>query len=345
MPTINDIYSRHAHYLEQYYNNQSDRLLPFLRRITKHLRLELTKTNTVTSKARTERLLAFTEELVRNELTAFTDELNTQIELFAESEVEFAATTVSKVSALEMTIPAPGQLHAAVNARPFNNLLLKDYLKEFSVKQSRAVRDAVSMGFYEGQTTAEIVRGIVGTKSQNYKNGILNVTRTSAERMVRTALAHTASTAKNKLFEDNSDIIPYYEWVSTLDGRTSPTCQSRDGKVWKVGKGPMPPAHYNCRSTTTPLFKDEVTSTTKGFNKKDIGGKRASIDGQVNADLNYNDWLGKQSKEFQIDVLGKTKAALFRKGGLSVDKFVNNRGQALTLDQLKAKQPAAWAKI
>ncbi len=344
MPTINDIYSRHAHYLEQYYNDQSDRLLPYLRRVTQQLRYKLTQTNTVTSQARIKSLLEFTEDLVKGELVAFTDELNTQIEMFAVQEAEFAAATVGKVSDFEMVIPAPAQLSAAVNARPFNNLLLKDYLKDFSVKQSKAVRDAVSMGFYEGQTTAEIVRGIVGTKAQNYKNGILNVTRTNAERMVRTALSHTASVAKNKTFEDNIDVIPYYEWVSTLDGRTSPTCQSRDGKVWKVGKGPMPPAHYNCRSTTTPLFEDEVTSTAKGFNKKNIGGKRASMDGPVKADQTYNDWLGKQSKAFQVDVLGKKKAELFRKGGLSLDKFVNERGQALTLDQLKAKHPSAWDK-
>ncbi len=41
-------------------------------------------------------------------------------------------------------------------------------------------------------------------------------------------------------------------------------------------------------------------------------------------------------------MLGEKKAELFREGGLTMDKFVNNRGQALTLDQLKAKYPKAW---
>jgi len=352
VPNTIDIYSRHAHYLEQYYNGQADKVIPFLNRIAKKLRFELTKTNSVTSQKRITHLLSFTEDLVNSELSTFTGEFSEQIELFAESEADFAVNTINQQDVdINLTTPSPQQLYAAVSARPFNSKFLKDYLKEFSTEQARLVKNTVSMGFFEGKTTPEIIRDIVGTKSQNYKNGILNITRTSAERMVRTALSHTASAAKNKVFEDNEDIIPYYEWVATLDGRTSSVCRGRDGKVYKLNNGPLPPAHFNCRSTTAPLFKDEVRKAVPsdvsqtGLTKKDLGGKRASQDGQVSADLNYNDWLKKQSKSFQNDVLGKTKAELFRKGGLTMDKFINNRGQELTLDQLKVKYPTAWGKI
>ena len=342
VPDSIDKYTRHAHYLEQYYNGQASKIDKYLNKIAKELRLELTKTQTVTSQARITKLLAFTEGLVLEQLGMFTDGLNEQIPLFAESEADFASSTLKLEGDFETVIPAPGQIMAAVNARPFNNRLLKDYLTGFSKDQAALVKQAVSSGFYEGQTTQEIVRGIVGTKSQGFKNGVLNISRTSGERMVRTALNHTSSVAKNKFFEDNIDLIPYYEWVATLDSRTSPICRSRDGKAWKVGKGPLPPAHYNCRSSTVPLLKNQVN---KDGTKKLIGGKRASVDGPVSADLNYNDWLKKQSKSFQVDVLGETKTDLFRKGGLTMDKFVNNKGQELTLDQLKTKYPTAWDKI
>jgi len=346
-----DIYSRHSHFLEQFYNSEADKLTPYLNRIARRLRLQLTQTQTVRSKAKINRLLTFTEELVQSELSGFTSELSGQIELFALSEAEFSVGAIDHQDELFSTkLPAPAQLNAAVNARPFNNRLLKETLKEFSREQARMVRDAVSMGFFEGKTTSQIVSEIIGTRSQNFKNGVLNVTRTRGEMMVRTALSHTSNTAKSKVFEDNEDLIPYYEWVSTLDGRTSGICRRRDGKVWKVGKGPLPPAHPNCRSTTAPLFKEDVNKVNvtdrnpSGLTKKDEGGKRASQDGPVSADLNYNDWLKKQSKQFQVDVLGKQKAELFRKGGLTMDQFVNNRGQTLTLDQLKAKFPTSWAE-
>ncbi len=51
--------------------------------------------------------------------------------------------------------------------------------------------------------------------------------------------------------------------------------------------------------------------------------------------MNYNDWLKTQSNAFQDQTLGPARAELFR-GGLSVDKFVNNAGKAFTLEQLAA---------
>ena len=90
MPNTIDTYSRHAHYLEQYFNGQANKINPFLRRIAKKLRLELTKTETVISKNRTEALLKFTEQLVNSELKEFTEDLSGQIELFAVSEAAFA---------------------------------------------------------------------------------------------------------------------------------------------------------------------------------------------------------------------------------------------------------------
>ena len=101
---------------------------------------------------------------------------------------------------------------------------------------------------------------------------------------------------------------------------------------------------HNCRSTTSPLFKEDVKVSGKKLTKLDQGGTRASIEGQVSADLDYNDWLKRQTKEFQVGVLGKQKAELFRKGDITMDKFVNNKGQELTLDQLKSKNPTAWSK-
>jgi len=58
----------------------------------------------------------------------------------------------------------------------------------------------------------------------------------------------------------------------------------------------------------------------------------------------YNGWLKAQSAATQDDVLGKTKGRLFRKGDLTVDKFVNRSGQELTLEQLKAKDAEAWSE-
>jgi SPP1 gp7 family putative phage head morphogenesis protein len=342
MPTSKDVAGRHQHFLEQYINGQVKEFLPFLRRVVADLKKELLKTTTVTSKARIEAKLKIVESIITDNMNSYTAIFNEQARAFAVSEAAFAQSTLVQSIGLNTVLPSEAQLWAAVNARPFDNKLLKEALNDFTRKQSRLIKNAISTGFYEGKTTPDIIREVVGTRKLKYKDGILNITRNEAERTVRTALNHTASVARAKTFEDNSDLIPYYEWVSTLDGRTSNVCKSLDGTVYKVGKGKLPPAHQNCRSSTAPLLRDEVNA--KSMKKLAIGGKRASMNGQVSADLNYGDWLKRQSKDFQDKALGKTRAELFRKGGLSLDKFVNDADQTLTLEQLKTTYPTAWGK-
>ena len=331
MSDLNDVYIRRAHFLEQYKNGEVKNFTPFLKRVIKSLRDELLKTQTVTSQSRIASKLAFIESMIRDQLVSFTDEFSGQLNLFAVEEAAFTVAALTQAAETAATIPSTSQLKAAINARPFNNRLLKDYLNEFSKDQAKMIRNAISMGFYEGKSTHEIVNGIVGTKRLSFKDGTLNMTRASAERLVRTAISHTSSVAKSITLQENIDITPYYEWSSTLDGRTSGICRAGDGKVFQVGKGPVAPHHFNCRSLETPLFSDEVN--VDSMTKINTTGK----------DENYNDWLKRQAKSFQVEVLGPTKVKLFRDGGLTMSKFMNN-GRELTLDQLKTKYPSAFTK-
>lgn len=340
-----DVYSRHQHFIERYKTGQFNRLKPFLKRIESGLRAELLKTNTVFSQKRIAAKLAFVESLVLTELSAFTFDFNAQLEALMVSETNFGAKALEQfVEGFEATIPTLAQLTAAVNKRPFNTKLLRDALDEFSRGQAKAIRDTVSMGFFEGDTTPEIVNNVIGTKGAQFKDGALNVTRNSASRMVRTAVNHVTSVSKDVLYQRNIELVPYYEWVSTLDSRTSATCMSLDGEIFKTGKGKLPPAHYNCRSTTAPILKGEFTEKDGVITKKPSDNTRASIDGQVDADLNYNDFLERQSNAFQDEALGKAKGKLFRDGGLTVDKFVDRTDAPLSLEELENLYPLAWGK-
>jgi len=62
---------------------------------------------------------------------------------------------------------------------------------------------------------------------------------------------------------------------------------------------------------------------------------------QIKADPNmgFINMLRKQSPEFQNKVLGTERAKLFRNGKLSIDRFTNDKGQILTLKQLKKENP------
>ena len=47
-----------------------------------------------------------------------------------------------------------------------------------------------------------------------------------------------------------------YRWVSVMDHRTSAICKERNGRIFVAGKGPLPPAHMRCRSTTVPVVDE-----------------------------------------------------------------------------------------
>jgi hypothetical protein len=108
-------------------------------------------------------------------------------------------------------------------------------------------------------------------------------------------------------------------------------CAGFDGQKFDVNEGPMPPLHWNCRSTRVPLVKESLR--VPGFSME-----RASMTGPVDAKVTYGGFLKRQSKEFQNEVLGPKRAALFRSGKVSISNFTDDNGRVLTLKQLAEKE-------
>lgn len=232
--------------------------------------------------------------------------------------------------------PADAQIYAATVARPFNGMILKEWMRGLPDGQFSRIRQTIRQGYVEGRTTAQIVQDIVGTRD---RKGIADVSRRAAETATRTALAHTANVARNEVFRANRSLLKGVEWVSVLDGRTSAFCRAMDGRVLPLDSGPRPPAHPNCRSAVIPSIK-----SSKALGLKDLPpGTRASMNGQVSAELNYDAWLRQQPVSFQDEVLGRSKGRLFR-AGLKMDRFIDRGGNELTLEQLKERESAIWAK-
>ncbi len=75
--------------------------------------------------------------------------------------------------------------------------------------------------------------------------------------LVRTSVNQVANAASQQTYQANQDVTQKYRYIATLDGKTSPICRSLDGRVFEYGKGPTPPQHFNCRSTTVPIVNYE----------------------------------------------------------------------------------------
>jgi SPP1 gp7 family putative phage head morphogenesis protein len=271
-------------------------------------------------------------------------ELSKQLKDLAVYEAGFQLELFDNVIPIRLRFrqPTTEQLHAAVTENPFEGALLKEWVAGMEDGRYTRLRNAIRISFAGGETIDQMIRRVRGTASAKFKDGVLDISRRSAETLTRTAVNHVAVAARQLIYESNSSMIKGIQWVSTLDLRTTPICRARDGKVFPVNEGPRPPAHLNCRSTTVPVVK---SWKELGIDIEEAPeGTRASMNGQVAAKLTYGDWLRKQSVQTQDEVMGIAKATLFRKGGLDMDRFVDQTGRAYTLDELRTRESEAWTR-
>lgn len=351
MPTANEeLLSRqvrHAVYTQRYGSSVVRRILALLSRADADLQQRLLAglPEGIESRQRLNEVLRDIRILRRDLYLELEQDLVSELEDLVEYEGGFQLGLIEEVTPLpvNLTAPALSTLRAAVMSRPFQGRFLREWASGLRANDLRRIRDQINIGIVTGEGVPDIVRRIIGTKSANYRDGILNVSRNEAETIVRTAVNHTVNSARNEIAKANDDIVKGVEWVSTLDGRTSAICRGRDGNVYPVDSGPRPPAHFNCRSTISYVLR---SWRELGIDRDELSpGTRASMNGQVPADLTYGEWLRRQDRDFVFETLGPSRARLFLDGDLKIERFVLDRtGREFTLDELRRRQPAAWSR-
>lgn len=343
-PALADATTRHAVLIERLKAGEVRKFEPFLREIDRDLRERLTRGGiTEFQRGRLERMLAEIDAMLAGVLGRFTRQMELDLREFAAYEA--GATGAMLTSAgFTANVPAAGLVWAAASTQPLQagkGKLLAPFIVDWSKSQREAVTGAIRLGVAQGQTAPEIVRAIRGTKAANFADGLLAVTSRHAETVVRTAVAHVGTVARSETYAANADVLKGEQWSSTLDMRTSAICRSLDGRVFKLGEGPMPPAHPNCRSVRIPLLSDEFAFLTKGE-------MRSSVDGPVDAGETFYSWIRKQPAKFQDNAIGPARGKLLRDGGLSAERFaalqLDRRFKPLTLKEMARLEPEAFRR-
>jgi hypothetical protein len=283
-------------------------------------------------------------------------------------------------SALPVVIDLNGvpaaTLSALITARPFGDGTaggrnLKQWFQNLTVADRAKITGAIQAGLFQGESIDEIVRRVTGTRSNGFRDGVLAISRRQLEAVVRTGVNAISNTAREALWNANLDILEGLMWLATLDGRTTPICQSRDGKVTPIGgftlppgtallipPGARPPAHVSCRSIMIAIFSSAGVMAAVGSRpfvrsgtsiKKMVFNSKAERDawgaaniGTVPASTTYSEWIKRQPAAFQNETLGINRAQLLRGGKLSVDEFVTTQGNRITLAQLAKTDPTAF---
>jgi len=303
-----------------------------------------------------DRLLAL-EKNIASDLKEINSEayktLKSQARDLAKYESGFEAKALSDVVDHSFNLPSTSQLNSAVFKTPLAGIegpmkgkLLDGIIKDWSDRTVEKVNGAITAGYYQGKTTAAIVKDVIGTGA-NFTGGTLAQVKRDTEGIVRTSLQHAANQARQETWNQNSDIVKGVRIFATLDAKTSTICRSLDGQVYPLDEGPRPPFHQNCRTTT-------VAALDSRFSILDEGATRSARDPEtgevykVDSQRTYYDWLKGQPANVQDSILGPTRGKLLRDGGLTSKRFaelqLSKNFQPMTLAEMKAIEPIAFEK-
>lgn len=112
------------------------------------------------------------------------------------------------------------------------------------------LREIMTQGAIQGKGVAALSKELSDKLGQSYK---------TVERLIRTEANHFHNAADVAAYEAAG--VRQYEFIATLDNRTSAVCAGLDGKVFDIGDAQTgvnyPPMHPNCRSTTVEYDPDE----------------------------------------------------------------------------------------
>lgn len=139
------------------------------------------------------------------------------------------------------------------------------------------------------QLTQSIIRGDSIESMTKTVAERMGVGYRAAQRLVRTEASRVQNEASFGAYKA-SGVVQKYEFLATLDSKTSQMCRSTDNEVFTLAEKEIgvnfPPLHANCRSTTVPYFDDEINP-----------GERIARDSRgsylVPGNLSYREWVEK----------------------------------------------------
>ncbi|WP_322884165.1 hypothetical protein U8C35_06440 [Sinorhizobium medicae] len=236
-----------------------------------------------------------------------------------------AANDLFESSLVTIALPAAAALEL-VDTALISGAPMKEWWAEQSASMRQKFAQQMRVGFIGGESDADLVKRIRGTRELQYADGLMSISRRMARILVRGAGSSVVGATRRKAVADNPDVFKGLQQISVLDGRTSHTCISYAGKVWSLpGYKPVghslpynggTPRHPNCRSTEIPVIVES------------LGGAPAD-------DVDFETFLKGKSVQDVDSLLGKGRAELYRTKQITLSELVDQNGRPLTLEQLR----------
>ena len=237
-----------------------------------------------------------------------------------------------------------------------NGQTVEKAFRGIAERQQEQLARHIRQGVFSGESTQQIARRMIGRLDFGQKGNVRQIAAAGGEvtklanyqvrTIVRTSINQVQNQASQAVYAANKKVSPKYEYVATLDSRTSAICMRLDGQEFEYNKGPTPPQHFNCRSTTVPVVDfDGLQKKYPNLEKPPATqfDTRPSITGRVPQGTSYGNWLLDQDRKLQVKTLGNEgKVNYFKKlakregsGQAALRKMIRNDGSERSLKDLE----------
>ena len=195
---------------------------------------------------------------------------------------------VQKYSGTGVSFTAPGnkQLEKAIKTKWLDNNF-SDRIWTNKKALLIQLNQLIPQEFVRGRGPKEIANDLAAKLNTSYNNAV---------RLVRTEMNNISNQATLDAYKE-SEVVEKYEFLATLDNRTSEICRELDGKVFKLSEAQtgvnLPPMHPYCRSTTIPWFPEDEFDEPSERIARSADGTTYKVPGN----MTYKEWAEKYTTD------------------------------------------------
>lgn len=215
-------------------------------------------------------------------------------------------------------LSVPTAFDSLVSTLPVMGGQLDNWQTRFIQNDAWRVQQSLWTGLSIGDSEAQLRARLLGHAAYRGADGAFQVLRNDFATLVTSTIATFADAARLQTLIQEQ-LASKEQLVAVLDSRTTPQCRRLNGSIYNLLEGPRPPLHYNCRTIRVPLVGEAPIEVPS-----------------------FADWLGRQEKEFQVEVLGKRQSEEFQAGRYSPEGFRDRRWRGLTIQELAAREGRAF---
>lgn len=194
-------------------------------------------------------------------------------------------------SAYELAKRGQGPLGVAVDNKHVESVLRtpwsgKNYstrIWDNSDKLSKTIQEVVVSNVHRGTSVEKLAKEVQER---------MNVSKNNAVRLVRTELNYVHNQAT--LDSLKSANMEYFQFIATIDKRTSSTCRQHDNNIYPVADAEVgtnvPPLHPRCRSTIAGTLDKKATSGSRTVKMAKANKNEPTRYEKVPRNMDYDNW-------------------------------------------------------